>query len=75
MKTLSCSYVKYNHRIPLPVLLIVEKTQHEILILLFFLLFPRAQLTKYTAYMNDLHAKRMHYYQRSSFSWLELHAS
>ena len=32
-------------------------------------------LTKYTMYNNNLHSKRMLYYQRSSFSWLELNAS
>ena len=29
----------------------------------------------HTTYMNVPHTKWMHYYQRSSFSWLELHAS
>ena len=81
MKAISYSYVEYNPRVPL-VFLKVEKIECEIfnsvLLLSFFLLlllFLHAQLKKYKAYTNDPHTKRLQYYQRSSFCWLELHAS
>ena len=32
-------------------------------------------LSSYTAYTNSPHTKRLNYYQRFSFSWLELHAA
>ena len=80
MKSHSESYVKYSSRVPL-LLLTVEKLEHENFDLLFvflpfFLLpFPYAKLKKCMAYTNDLHTKQMLYHQRSSFCWLEQHAS